>query len=114
MRISKLKRRIDTLEAACESFLNKNQEENNMTSDDISLQVKAFDEIIRDCKDEVESAGMEHKIHILKLLYGLEVDEYDIKSTDDSLDDYVSGQIDNVRMEVNERKINYLKVLYLV
>ncbi len=30
-------------------------------------------------------------------------------SVDDSLDDYVSGQIDNTNMEVNERKINTLK-----
>lgn len=109
MKTSLLKTRIDTLEKMCEPFLNLNEDTNIIKSDNVALKVKAFDEIITECKEEVESSDLDHKIHVLKLLYGLEIDENDVTSADDSLDDYVSGQIDSIRMEVNERKINALK-----
>lgn len=109
MKLSKIKTKIDFLETTCKTFLHIDDEQNEKSIDNVSLKVKAFDEIVRECKDEVESSSIEHKIHILKLLYGLDIEDYDKTSTDDSLDDYVRGQIDNARMEVNEKKINNLK-----
>jgi hypothetical protein len=109
MKISNIETKIYNLEALCDPFLQNIEEDDVTSNDNMALKVKAFNEIVTECKDEVESSDTQHKIHILKLLYGLEIDEYELASVDDSLDDYVSGQIDNTNMEVNERKINTLK-----
>ncbi len=108
MTISKIEIKTDNLETLCEPFLQHN-EEGIASNENMSLKIKAFNEIVAECKEEVESSDMQHKIHILKLLYGLEVDKYELYS----LDDYVNGQIDNIHTDVNERKINSIKSILL-
>jgi len=95
------------------NLTSEDEDIDNKKDDNIALKVKAFDEIVRECKDEVESSDIEHKIHVLKLLYGLEVDDNNVTSVDDTLDDYVRGQINDSHMEVNENKINSIKSIIL-
>ncbi len=109
MNVLKLTTKVNNLESICSSFLVKDEDVDEKKENNIALKVKAFDEIVRECKDEVDSSDIEHKIHVLKLLYGLEVDGHNITSVDDTLDDYVSGQINDSHMEVNEHKINSIK-----
>ncbi len=109
MKLLKIEKRIDILETICEQFLSQVDDNSINKIENMSLKVKAFDEIVAECKEEIESSSIEHKIHILKLLYGLEIDENNMAILDESLDDYVNSQINNLHMKVNERKINILK-----
>jgi hypothetical protein len=116
MKLSELITAIDNLELVCSSFLEKKEEKKDKKDkkdESITLKIKAFDEIIQECKDEVDSASFEHKIHVLKLLYGVEINGYNFSSIDNSLDNYVSGQIDSAHTEVNEYKINSIKSIIL-
>lgn len=107
MKLSKLNTKITALEDICKPFVHKIEEvdKNEKDIDNLALRVKAFDEIIKECKEEVSAASEEHMEHVLKLLYGMEINE------DESLDKYISQQIDNEYMEVNETKIKSLKMI---
>ena len=93
MKLTKLNTEITLLEDICKPFLLKKEEinEKEKNIDNISLKIKAFDGIIKECKEEVNLADKEHMEHVLKLLYGLE----NISDADEGLDNYVTQQIDN-------------------
>jgi len=109
MKLSILNTKITALEDICKPFLLKTEEvdSNEKIIDNVSLKIKAFDEIIKECKEEVRIASEEHMEHVLELLYGLQ----SISNVDENLEHYVTRQIADVNMEVNETKINSLKTI---
>lgn len=111
MKVSKLNAKITDLENICEPFLIAEEEsfKDKEVIDNMALKVKSFDEIIKECKEEVKSADEKHMEHVLKLLYGLEIDSNSIIDTDKDLENYVSGQINAKDMEVNESRIKNLQ-----
>ena len=109
MKLSEIKTKIDYLEKSCKIFLSVNSEEEKKKSGNLTLKIKAFDEIVKECKEEVESSDVEHKIRVLELLYGLEIEKQDVQSICDTLDKYVNGQIDGADMEINESRIKTIK-----
>lgn len=75
------------------------------------LSVKAFYEIIRDCKEEVISSTDEHKKHILKLLYDLEIDDTGLKDSTKNLNDYLSSRVNSPIIEEYEKVIDKINLI---
>ena len=109
MRLSQLKIEMDALETLCSIFLYKDEVVTNKGKSNIVLKVKAFEQIIKECKDKVESSNAKHRAHVLKLLYGLKIDESDAVSIGSRLVEYVDTHINGKHMQTNEHKINRLK-----
>ena len=108
MKIKKLESKIETLEEICKIFLTIKEASSDEPNENISLKIKAFDEIVKDCKNELLSSDYEGKIKILKLLYGF--DDLDV-ALNDSLDYYMKGQADIEPIKQFEHNINSLKDL---
>jgi len=110
MRLSKLKKQIDTIEEVCELFVHVDEEESKKIQDDIVLKIKVFENIVKECKKEIQLSDLEHKVHVLKSRYGIEIDE-ESGRLDASLDSYMSKQIDAKFIEADEKQIDTLKSL---
>jgi len=108
MKIKKLESKIETLEEICKTFLTIKEVSSDEPNENISLKIKAFDEIVKDCKNELLSSDYEGKVKILKLLYGF--DDLDV-TLNDSLDYYMKGQADIEPIKQFEQNINSLKDL---
>ncbi|WP_024953776.1 hypothetical protein [Sulfurospirillum arcachonense] len=106
-----LKTRIDELENVCNEFLKPKEEEEKTKEGNsvILLKIKAFNEIIRDCKNEINSSDKEHMEHVLKILFSLVIDKENIKNTDYDLESFINSQINGDFATVNEKRILSLK-----
>jgi len=102
----KLHKEIDNLKDTCKLLLGDSVDEEHKESSDIVLRLKTFSEIIKECKSEVESSDLEHKKHVLKLLYGVTEESFDL-----SLDDCIMEQQNMERIEVDKKHISNLKQL---
>lgn len=102
MRTSKLNKQIKSLENLCEIFLTKNEDEEK-NNENLAIKIKAFNEIVQECKEEVLSSDNDHKKHILKLLYNVDID------LDIDLDDHIKNQESMRPIEEKEQYIDDLK-----
>ncbi|MBL0709257.1 MAG: hypothetical protein JJW00_09425 [Sulfurimonas sp.] len=112
MKLLKLKEQIAAIEETCELFLHVDEEEHEKIEENMVLKIKVFEDIIRECKEEIESSDMDHKVHVLKLLYDIEFEEGS-ERLDDSLESYMNKQTDVQHIETGEKEINVLKSLIL-
>jgi len=98
---------IDTLELACKDFLEI--QENNFPEQDITLQIKAFNQIIIECKAELNEATFEHKKTILKKFYNTDIDTIELEELDIYLDNFIDNSLQSNNQEINEEKIIVIK-----
>lgn len=107
MRTKKLDKQIKSLENLCEIFLEKNDDEDHkdeeQNNENLILKIQAFNNIVKECKEEVASSDIDHKKHVLKLLYNVDI-ELNI-----DLDDYISNQETMSVIEQNEQYVKNLK-----
>lgn len=108
MKILKLQQKIESLESTCKLFLNQEEKDDEKKEENVVLKIKAFEEILRECKEEINVADEEHKKHVLKLLYGI-----DLENFNESLEECMQGQVYYQSIAIEERKINNLKSLVL-
>lgn len=99
--------KIEELKVLSESILNSPTFEKEGANQDIALQIKAFNEIINECKLEIKSTNHAHKEHILRTLYNLDICELTPKAIDNKIDDFIKNQIGF--SDDYEEKINLMK-----
>lgn len=97
MKLRKITKNIDDLVEDCKIFLTvlnlTDEEKENLNKPHNILQLKSFNAIINECKDEIKNSTIEKKIGILRLLYNIECNPFNPDTISQSLDDFVTSQL---------------------
>lgn len=113
MNIKKLIKDIDELEKKCETFLTiteKNEDEEAVQNPN-PLQIKAFDAIVRECKEEVQEASKEKMLGVLRLLYNIDTDNFDVTQISNSLENFVYQQLESSYSRITETHILNMRII---
>lgn len=98
---------VDTLAFTCKDFLET--KERDFPEQDITLQIKAFNQIILECKAELNEATFEHKKNILKNFYNTDIDTIKLEALDTYLETFIDNLLQSNQQAMNEEKIDMIK-----
>ncbi len=103
---------IDNLEHMCSNFLTaKDLDEESLRKSDMDpsiLDIKAFNAIVSECKDEVKNASYDKITDMLKLLFELETDYVSIDVIELRLEKFVNSKLNSSRF-CTEKQLDDLK-----
>ncbi len=112
MNIQALSKQITDFENTCSSFLDKLSEEElqKLNAEPTILQIKAFNSIVSECKDEVKEAPIERMSSILKLLFDVDTEEFDIQNISKTMENFVNYKLNSFKN--SESKLNSMKKIH--
>lgn len=114
MNYNKLNKDISTLEGDCDGFLTiskleAEERERLNAPAPTPIQIKAFDAIVNECKDEISHASLEKMASSLSLLYNLNIQPFDAEVISQKIEEFVSKQLNSEKIETNEKKIKMMQ-----
>lgn len=105
--MKELLRDIEELEQTCQNFLEEKEEKEE--KQDITLQLKSFNQIVTECKFELLKATPEHIAYVLSSLFKLDIETSDIHQIDLTLDKLVETILEKNQLSITEEKIQFLR-----
>ncbi len=110
-----IRNEVENLENACDGFLTvKNMTDEELERQNIQpslLDIKAFNSIVADCKEEVKNASIEKMVSVLKLLFNIETESFDIKNVSLNVDNFVNERLNSGVYAVGEKELNSMKII---
>lgn len=104
---------VRALESVCAGFLTitqlSDEEKEAKAKAPTLLQIRAFDSIVQECKQEIHAADEEKMASVLQLLFGIETNPLDFEVIAESLDNFIKDQINADDTPASETHINELK-----
>lgn len=113
MNLRQISQEINRLEEYCKTFLtieNLNEEERDeLTKPPTPLQIKAFNAIVNECKEELNNITMEKMSGVLRLLYNIESEPFELEKISIAMEDFVNKQLISNSLHVTEPYLNSMK-----
>ena len=100
--IKEIKKRAEELFIEDEDVTDENQE----TGGNPYIRIKAFENIVEECKEEIKEANEEHIKNILSLLFGLDTDPYKSDKVSSKLYQFIDNILNNADDCCTEKRIN--------
>ncbi len=113
MNLENITNEVNNLEKTCVKFLSAR----NLSEEDLEkinmkptvLEIKAFNSIVSDCKEEVKNAPIERMASVLKLLFDIETESFDVQDIGMCLENFVNQKLNSGLFAVNEKHLNSMK-----
>lgn len=110
MNINKIYKETKILKEKCEPFLTiaklDKEEREKLETTPNPLQIKAFDNIVYECKQEVRNSTPKKMSHILKLLYDVETEPFDPHAVNNTMETFSQKQLQNNKIGITATQID--------
>lgn len=109
MSINTVTRDIEALEDECREFLTtedfSDEEKQELAKVPTPLQIKAFNTIVSECKNEIANSSTEKMSGILHLLYNIETEPFVSENISKNIEDFVTIKLSPSALYVTESEI---------
>lgn len=113
--INKIHQEVQILKEECDPFLTitklSDEEKAKLEKIPSPLQIKAFDTIVNECKNEVKSSTIEKMAHILKLLYDIETEPFDYENIGKAMETFSYKQLQDNLSGITAEQIEDMGVM---
>lgn len=104
--------KIDKLNQTCQPFLDDIKTEEKKESD-IILQLKVFNELIAECKEELSRSTNSHKEYILQSLYSIDTNNSSSEILHQNVEKFIKMHLDKGMLSESEKRISTLQKIVL-
>ncbi len=115
MNINQITKEIEILKEQCSTFLiveePADEEKTQINQIQNSLQVKAFNGIVSECKEEIEDSDFKKMSGVLKLLYNLDLEPFVSENVSKRIDTFLTTKLCNDSLDIGETQIQNMEKL---